>query len=149
MQQYILTQKYIFKSIGILYENYRPLVYMWLVLRKGVLYTNPILWFQGHGTQLVFDLQLWNLVEGFSYHCTNVTENFGLIAHSKRKLCLFKVAKSDVCIRPTYLIIIAYLMYICMRCAWELTTSTHRQMLSMMLFCSPTLWLPSSVKVQE
>ena len=34
------------------------------------------------------------------YHCTNRTEIFGLIACLQMKLCLFKVGKSDVCIRP-------------------------------------------------
>ena len=29
-------------------------------------------------------------------------ENFSLIVHSQMKLCLFKVAKSDACIRPLF-----------------------------------------------
>ena len=38
---------------------------------------------------------------GLSYHCGYTRENFSLIAHSQMKLCLFKVAKSDVCIYKT------------------------------------------------
>ena len=37
-----------------------------------------------------------------SYHCGYTRENFSLIAHSQMKLCLFKVAKSDACIRPLF-----------------------------------------------
>ena len=47
----------------------------------------------------MFNLQLWNLVAGQSYQCTYRTENFGLTAHLQMKLCLFKITKSDVCIR--------------------------------------------------
>ena len=41
--------------------------------------------------------QLWNLVATISYHCTNWTANFSLIACLQIKLCLFKFGKSDVC----------------------------------------------------
>ena len=44
-------------------------------------------------------LQLWNLVEGLIYYCTCRRENFSLIIYSQMKFCLFKVTKSDVCIR--------------------------------------------------
>ena len=39
------------------------------------------------------------MVAEFFYHCTNRTENFGLMAYLKMKLCFFKVGKSDACIR--------------------------------------------------
>ena len=39
------------------------------------------------------------MVPGLSYHYGYMRENFSLIAHSQMKLCLFKVAKSDACIR--------------------------------------------------
>ena len=47
----------------------------------------------------MFDLQLSNIIAGLSYHCTYTIESFGLTAHLQRKLCLFKITKSDVCIR--------------------------------------------------
>ena len=34
-----------------------------------------------------------------SYHCSYMTENFSFIAYSQTKLCVFKVTKSDACIR--------------------------------------------------
>ena len=67
---------------------------------KRVLYMHPIFQFEGYVTQLVFDLQLCNFIARLSYHCNYTTKNFSLIAHSQMKLCLFKVTKSDVCIRP-------------------------------------------------
>ena len=53
-------------------------------------------------TQLVLDLQLWNLLARLSDYCSNRTENVGLIAYLQMKLCLFKVTKSDACIRPCF-----------------------------------------------
>ena len=44
------------------------------------------------------------MVPGLSDHCgfRYTRENFSLIAHSQMKLCLFKVAKLDACIRPLF-----------------------------------------------
>ena len=69
-------------------------------LWQRILYTNPIFELQGYVTQLVFELHLWNLVAGCSYHCTYLTENFSIIACLQMKLRLFKVAKLDECIWP-------------------------------------------------
>ena len=48
-------------------------------------------------------------------------ENFSLIAHSQMKLCLFKVAKSDVCMKPLFANPVTYVVeYII-----PLTTASH------------------------
>ena len=58
----------------------------------------------------MFYLQLWNLVAGLSYHWTILTENFSIIAYSQMKLYLFKVTKSDACIRPLFANSVAFLV---------------------------------------
>ena len=51
---------------------------------------------------------LWNLVAELSYHYTNKTKNFILIACLEIKLCLVKVGKSDACIRPLFANLVTY-----------------------------------------
>ena len=42
------------------------------------------------------------MVAGLSYHCTNSTDNFSLIACLQMKLWLIKVGKLDAYIRPIF-----------------------------------------------
>ena len=42
------------------------------------------------------------LVARLSYHCSYISEKFVLIVYLHMKLCIFKGAKSDVCISPLF-----------------------------------------------
>lgn len=59
-------------------------------VKRGVIHTTNF-WLQGSVTQLVCDLQLWNMVAELSYHCTCKTKSFNLIVCWHMKLRLFKV----------------------------------------------------------
>ena len=78
------------------------------IYKKGLIYTH-IQFFNVN--QLVFDLQLWNLVAGRSYHCTYRIENFWLIAHLYMKVCFFKVTQLDACIRPPFANLVKYIVH--------------------------------------
>ena len=49
------------------------------------------------------------MVAKLSYHCTNRTENYSLIAHLQMKLRLVEVGKLDACIRPLFANSVTYL----------------------------------------
>jgi len=75
---------------------------MWLDLRKGILYMHPIFQLWWGITCVVVKLLLQNFVDWILHHQTTLWPNLKLITLPHMELHYFKVAKSDVCIRPLF-----------------------------------------------
>ena len=83
------------------------------ICEKGVLYTHPIFSnFKEVQLSFCWTYSFEILVAVHSYHCTNSTENFSLIACLQMKLCLIKVGKLDECIRPLFANSVTYVLVV-------------------------------------